>query len=317
MAKQFSEEHKKKISDSNKAEKNGMFGKKHSEETKQKISEARKGKYCGSKNPMYGKKHSEEALEKMSLIKKGKKHSEITKQKLSELNSCENNPMFGMVQSIETRFKISIANKNKKRSVEYKMWLSTHSNGANNPNWRGGIKERGVALFKTYASRINKYETCVENEDGYLEVQCTYCGKLFIPSLDSIRNRINAIDSKNKGECRLYCSTSCKKECPIYRKSPEQLMKQDAIRAGLIQPDDYNREVQPELRKLVLARDNYTCQICGSTESLHCHHYVGVWQDQLESADMDNCVTLCRNCHIYKAHSQSGCSYYDMRRKAC
>jgi len=155
-----------------------------------------------------------------------------------------------------------------------------------------------------------------QNDNNLLQVKCTYCGRWFNPTILEVRTRDKAIRDGNDNN-RLYCSNSCKQECPIYKKSPEQLMREDAIRAGLLEPNDYNREVQPELRQLVFARDNYTCQICGSKENLHCHHYRGIWQDQLESADIDNCVTLCRNCHIYKAHSQPGCTYYDMRRKYC
>jgi len=56
----FSEESKKKLSESKKGSKS-MFGKKHSEETKKKISEARK-----KNNGMRGKKHSEEAKKRIS-----------------------------------------------------------------------------------------------------------------------------------------------------------------------------------------------------------------------------------------------------------
>ena len=55
-------------------------GKHLSEEHKKKLSEASKGE----KNPMYGKHFSEESKKKMSEAKKGKKLSEETKKKLSE-----------------------------------------------------------------------------------------------------------------------------------------------------------------------------------------------------------------------------------------
>jgi len=55
-----------------------------------------------------------------------------------------------------------------------------------------------------------------------------------------------------------------------------------------------SREVQPELRQLVLKRDNYTCQKCDKCNvELHCHHITGVEQNPIESADVDNCITLC------------------------
>jgi len=139
----FSEEHKKKISEKNSGNKNGMYGKKGilnpmygkktSDETKKKISESRKGKVVGEKNPMYGchdlkprlgKKHTEEAKRKMSEIKKGKICSEETKRKMSiskkgkkasketiknisNSKKGKNNPSFGKHYSKEERLKIS------------------------------------------------------------------------------------------------------------------------------------------------------------------------------------------------------------------
>lgn len=57
-----------------------MKGRKFSEEHKKKISESLKGK----KNPLYGKHPSEEAKKKMSEAKKGHQVSEETKKKISE-----------------------------------------------------------------------------------------------------------------------------------------------------------------------------------------------------------------------------------------
>lgn len=68
----FSEEHKRKISESHMGEKNPNFGKtgelnpffgrRHTEETKRKNSES----HMGKNNPMYGKKRSEESKQKSS-----------------------------------------------------------------------------------------------------------------------------------------------------------------------------------------------------------------------------------------------------------
>jgi len=99
-----SKETRRKISETskgrNKGEKHHMWGKTHSEETRKKMSESLKGE----KNPFWGKTHSEKSIKKiseskkgeklpprsaefrkkMSLINKGKKLSEETKQKLRE-----------------------------------------------------------------------------------------------------------------------------------------------------------------------------------------------------------------------------------------
>jgi len=65
LGKHPSEETKKKMSESQKGEKNHFFGKHHSEETKQKMSESH-ADVSGEKNPFYGKKHSEEFKSSMS-----------------------------------------------------------------------------------------------------------------------------------------------------------------------------------------------------------------------------------------------------------
>ena len=75
----LSDEHKKKISEANKGENNGMFGKHHSKEAIKKNSEAHKGE----KHPMYGKHLSEETKNKLSEELKGRKFSEDTKKKMS------------------------------------------------------------------------------------------------------------------------------------------------------------------------------------------------------------------------------------------
>ena len=64
----FTEETRKKISESMTGEKNPLYGKHHSEETRKKISES----MTGEKNPLYGKHHSEDTKRKMSEAHKEK-----------------------------------------------------------------------------------------------------------------------------------------------------------------------------------------------------------------------------------------------------
>lgn len=42
-------------------------------------------------------------------------------------------------------------------------------------------------------------------------------------------------------------------------------------------------------------RDNYTCQICGSTDHVEGHHIVDVFFGG--AADADNIVSVCKDCH--------------------
>lgn len=78
----------------------------------------------------------------------------------------------------------------------------------------------------------------------------------------------------------------------------------------------------------VLKRDSYTCQCCGSKKDLHVHHKVSfstilnriisehpdlnpekdinelynIAINDVEFRDLDNLVTYCHDCHLYKIH---------------
>lgn len=163
------------------------------------------------------------------------------------------------------------------------------------------------ALFDTYADQIKYAEKVKKSKKGHLEIKCTYCGKWFEPSNKQIKNRIQSLNGRMRGENRFYCSNTCKKECSIYYQSK---YAKDQNKSATL------REVQPKLRQMVFKRDNWTCIKCNSTESLHCHHITGIELNPIESADIDNCITLCKKCHK-EVHKQKGCRYSDLRRNKC
>lgn len=88
--KHLSDEHKKKISDSNKGkclgEKHPAYGKSPSKEHREKISKALKGKYAGEKSWMYGTHLSEETRKKQSEALKGRKLSKEHIEKIAATN---------------------------------------------------------------------------------------------------------------------------------------------------------------------------------------------------------------------------------------
>ena len=245
-------EHKKKISNSLKGEKNPFYSRKHSEQTKKRISEAKKGSTPWNKG--------------LTNI-----YSNSTVQKMSE------------------------------------HALKRFKNKEDHPSWKGGVKKSNIPLYDTYAHQIDYCESVrrsPKNKD-FLEIACTYCGKFFMPSTKEVQNRISALIGRegSRGELRVYCSDGCKKACPIFRKKewPEGFKPATS------------REVQAELRQMVLERDDWTCQKCEETDAeLHCHHITGVVQNPIESADIDNCITFCKNCHKW-AHQQEGCRYHDLK----
>jgi group I intron endonuclease len=92
----------------------------------------------GKNHPSYGKKHSDKTKKKMSELNRGKnnpmwgkqspflekKHSDEIKKKLSELNRGKNNPNYGKTASEETKKKISESSIGRKHSDETKKKLS-------------------------------------------------------------------------------------------------------------------------------------------------------------------------------------------------
>lgn len=177
-------------------------------------------------------------------------------------------------------------------------------------NWKGGVSEKGYPLFETYYSKLNKYYNVKkENIKGFdlISLECTYCGNFHVPSITSVVNRLQVINGSmiGHGEQNFYCSDNCKKACPTFnqKKYPKGFKKATS------------REVQPQLRKLVLKRDSYKCQICDVTieeTQLHCHHMTGVKQNPIESADVDNCITLCEK-HHKQVHKLPDCDYYKLK----
>lgn len=76
-----------------------------------------------------------------------------------------------------------------------------------------------------------------------------------------------------------------------------------------------SREVDPLIRQMCLEEDDYTCQLCYKTVDeveLHAHHEKSVRQNPILQNDIDNTITLCKNCHK-KIHAKKGCRYVDLR----
>lgn len=185
---------------------------------------------------------------------------------------------------------------------------TTHCGCSPNLTYSGLINKHNLPLYKTYKDQLYCENTSPVMERGLelFEVKCTYCDRFFRPSLYSVKNRVNFLKGTSNNESRFYCSDKCKKACPIYGQK--------------LYPKDFkistSREVQPDLRKMVLKRDNYTCQHgdCGKTiedAELHCHHIEGINVNPIESADMDLCITLCKKHHKL-VHKEKGCRYVDL-----
>ena len=183
--------------------------------------------------------------------------------------------------------------------------------GKKSHRWKGGYALKNIPMYDTYAKQLSYADDCRRNpfDRNILEVKCTYCGRWFTPTRSNVYDRVRALEGKQLGEQRLYCSNECKEACPIFGKIlyPKGFQKETS------------REVQPELRQMRFKLDNYTCQKCKKHQDellvgLHCHHIEGIRWEPLESADIDKCITYCKDCHL-EVHRIEGCGYHDMQCK--
>lgn len=170
-----------------------------------------------------------------------------------------------------------------------------------------------LALYESYYEKLKKYNECQRDpsDNALLQVKCTYCGRWFNPTNAMVLHRLGGIKGTrhSKSDANFYCSDSCKEACPVFGQK--------------FYPKDFQnnspREVQPELRKMVLERDNWICQKCGKSKEefleleLHCHHIFPLNEDPICSADIDNCETLCKECHRWIHKNVPGCGNYELR----
>uniref|UniRef100_A0A6M3XQ86 Putative HNH endonuclease n=1 Tax=viral metagenome TaxID=1070528 RepID=A0A6M3XQ86_9ZZZZ len=178
-----------------------------------------------------------------------------------------------------------------------------------NPFWKGGVVEKNIALFDTYASQLDFCEEVrrdSENTD-YLQVKCTEsnCEKWFRPTRVQVVSRICSLNKLVDGENRFYCSDKCKNSCSIFG--------QHMYPKGFINTDNIRYD-QTEWASMVKERDNFECQRCGNKKKLVAHHIEGLNENPLMSADIDIGITLCKKCHK-KAHKEIGCRFVDMRKE--
>lgn len=69
-------------------------------------------------------------------------------------------------------------------------------------------------------------------------------------------------------------------------------------RGGKLSENQIQREkFKRDIHNIILRRDNYACQMCGSKKYLQVDH-IQKWSEYVELRfSMDNCRTVCRECH--------------------
>lgn len=72
-------------------------------------------------------------------------------------------------------------------------------------------------------------------------------------------------------------------------------------KGGVTSQNDMDRAIfKKTYQKQILARDNYTCQICNQYSGNLQVDHIKKWSDFPELRfDIDNCRTLCMACHYY------------------
>ena len=238
---------------------------------------------------------------------KDRKLSDETKEKIRksrENYKGKNHPWYG-----------------KKLSKEHKKNISKALAGNDMYPWKGNYKSNNIPIYDTYAHQIEWCEEVRRNEKdpNILEVKCSKCNEWYVPTLNNTNGRIQYLkeNPNASSENRFYCSDQCKNSCSIFHKSINTIMKEDAIRAGRLKWLELKREVQPELRSMVLERDKNMCVKCNDSSNLQCHHILPVNIEPLLSADIDNCITLCKECHKEVHKEIDGCKYNQLHIKEC
>jgi len=288
--------------------------KKYREKNKELISQRRKERYEDNKEEIlktrkqYYKKYKDEINKRKKIYRDNNKELiQIQRKAKYEKNKGQikakareyYHQNLDQIKNRQKEYREKYKEKLKRYNREYRL---SHRDELleKEKEWR-----QARALYDTHAEQLTVDESPLIDENGFMLVKCTYCGRYYYPTNLEIKNRKLALQGKSEGEQRLYCSDNCKKSCPVFK---QQVWPKDRKPAT-------SREVQPELRQMRLACDEYSCQMCGKTideTELHCHHIEGIMQNPIESADLDNTITLCKACHKW-VHSQEGCRYFELR----
>lgn len=106
-------------------------------------------------------------------------------------------------------------------------------------------------------------------------------------------------------DCGKQLSAYETKRCPTCYHLLRRGEKHPNWKGGITSPSKKERAVN-ETRlwsKNVLRRDKFTCQLCGQVGGKLNAHHKKEWSNYKELRfDIDNGVTLCKECHLHKAH---------------
>ena len=147
--------------------------------------------------------------------------------------------------------------------------------------------EKGKLIYDLNACIKVKVKDLPNRSSTLIKVQCDCCKK------------IKDIKYNHYTRCNHYGIYYCPKCAPSILNSGENSGKWNP---NLTDEERINRRRYPEyieFIKKVLARDNYTCQLCGNPydNNIEVHHLNGYNWCKNGRTDETNAITLCKNCH--------------------
>lgn len=203
------------------------------------------------------------------------------------------------------REKISKSLKGIKRSKEECAAISARMS-------KGEVVKRNIPLFATFAHQLSDVEE-VRDNNGLLEVKCSFCKNWFIPKRTEVEARAQFIKGNIDRESRLYCSQKCKERCPIFKK--KKYPKGSNPRGHRNKKYNYTENELRVWSKEVLARADNICEFCGETATI-AHHEQPKKLQPFFALDPDNGIACCEKCH-YKYGHTGDCSTASIAYKLC
>jgi len=150
-----------------------------------------------------------------------------------------------------------------------------------------------------------------------IQVRCKQCKKWFVPNKHALSERIGTIEGLSEktglmSENNFYCSDECKQSCSVFGLRSDSMILSD-----IPYTDNELYIWRKEVFKRQIEEDRYnSCEICGETTDLHCHHEKPIKTHPHLSLDPDNGIILCKDCHYKNGHTGK-CSTKHIAHKIC
>ncbi len=210
-------------------------------------------------------------FQKGNKINLGRKHSETTKQKISEAH-------LGKKLSPETIKKIIESRKGYRHSEETKIKMSESHKGI--ISWNKGkklSKEHKEKIGKSNKDKHNYWLGRKHSEETKRKISLGNKGKI-VSKETRVKMSLNHANYNGENHPNWKGGIT-----PEYHK----------IRGS----DEYNN-----WRRKVFERDNYTCQLCGNNKSgtLRAHHVKFFSKYPELRFEVSNGLTVCKDCHESK-----------------